>query len=176
MPELTKRIGRPSGRRKTSRGSAMVEMSLIGIVFFVILIGIVDFGQFLFLQQAMVERARSAARWGAVTDPTNSAAIRNMVLYLQSSAPPGGTASFGLTADMVSVSTADAERTITAWYCRSRVTRTRSCRRILREATKERRSVCRCRWGCTTRSVMGRIPSCWPIFNRPGPVENGSAG
>jgi Flp pilus assembly protein TadG len=108
MSELTKSIGHASGRRKTSRGSAMVEMTLIGIVFFVILIGIVDFGQFLFLQQAIVERARSAARWGAVTDPTNSTAIRNMVLYLQSTAPSGGTASFGLTADMVSVSTADA--------------------------------------------------------------------
>jgi hypothetical protein len=86
----------------------MVEMSLIGIVFFVLLIGICDFGQFLFLQQAILERARAAARWGAVTDPTNSTAIRNMVLYSQSTAPAGGTASFGLTAAMVSVSTADA--------------------------------------------------------------------
>lgn len=109
MSEPTKSIGNSSGRRKSRRGSVMVELSLIGIVFFVLLIGICDFGQFLFLQQAMVERARSAARWGAVTDPTNSTAIRNMVLYLQSTAPPGGTAaSFGLTAAMVSVSTADA--------------------------------------------------------------------
>jgi Flp pilus assembly protein TadG len=108
MSEVTEKMGRSSGWRKTIRGSAMVEMSLIGIAFFVILLGICDFGQFLFLQQALVERARAAARWGAVTDPTNSAAIRNMVLYLQSTAPTGGTASFGLTANMVSVSTADA--------------------------------------------------------------------
>jgi Flp pilus assembly protein TadG len=108
MSEITQRIGHSSWRRKTRRGSVMVEMSLIGIVFFVLLIGICDFGQFLFLQQAIVERARAAARWGAVTDPTNSTAIRNMVLYLQSTAPTGGTASFGLTASMVSVSTADA--------------------------------------------------------------------
>jgi Flp pilus assembly protein TadG len=86
----------------------MVESALIGVAFFVILFGICDFGQFLFLQQAMVERVRAAARWGAVTDPTNSDAIRNMVLYLQPTAPPGGSASFGLTADMVNVSTADA--------------------------------------------------------------------
>jgi hypothetical protein len=108
MSVLTERIGHASGRRRTLRGSVMVEISLIGIAFFVLLIGILDFGQFLFLQQAIVERARAAARWGAVTDPTNSTAIQNMVLYLQSTAPPGGTASFGLTASMVSVSTADA--------------------------------------------------------------------
>ncbi len=94
-------------RRKTNRGSTMVEFSLIGVMFFVILIGIMDFGQFLFVQQAILDRARTAARWGAASDPTNSGAIQNMVLYLQPTVPAHGTASFGLTASMVSVSTAD---------------------------------------------------------------------
>jgi Flp pilus assembly protein TadG len=97
-----------SGRRKTNQGSVMVELSLIGTLFFVLVIGIVDFAQALFIQQAIVDRARSAARWGAVTDPTNSTAIRNMVLYLQPTEPANGSASFGLTASMVNVSTADA--------------------------------------------------------------------
>jgi len=86
----------------------MVELALIGTMLFVLLTGIADLGQFLFLQQAIVERARAAARWGAVTDPTNSVAIQNMVLYLQPTAPINGKASFGLTAAMVSASTADA--------------------------------------------------------------------
>src|SRR5258708_4297727 len=85
----------------------MVELSLIGIIFFVILIGIMDFGQFLFVQQAILDRARSAARWGALSDPTNSGAIQNMVLYFQPPVPAHGTPSFGLTASMVSLSTAD---------------------------------------------------------------------
>jgi Flp pilus assembly protein TadG len=85
----------------------MVEFGLIGAMFFILLLGIMDLGQALFLQEAMVERARSAARWGAVTDPTNSSAIQNMVLYLQSTVPASGGASFGLTPSMVSVSTAD---------------------------------------------------------------------
>jgi Flp pilus assembly protein TadG len=105
---LTRQGGNSAGRRKTSRGSVIVEMSLIGLLFFVILIGIVDFGQFLFVHQAIVERARAAARWGAVTDPANTQAIQNMVLYAQPTVPGGGTASYGLTADMVSVSKADA--------------------------------------------------------------------
>jgi len=97
-----------SGWRNTTRGSVMVELSLIGTIFFALLIGIVDFAQALFIQQAIVERARAAARWGAVTDPTNTSAIQNMVLYLQPTVPAGGRASFGLTASMVNVSTADA--------------------------------------------------------------------
>ena len=108
MPELYGRSGKSSGRWQTSRGSVLVEMSLIGVMFFVILIAILDFGQSLFLQQAMVERVRGAARWGAVTDPTNTDAIRNMVLYWQPTAPTGGTPSFGLTGSMVAVSAPDA--------------------------------------------------------------------
>lgn len=107
MSSLSQRHASFSRRRKTGRGSVLVELSLVGVMFFVLIIGIVDFGQFLFIQQAMVERVRSAARWGATTDPTNSVAIQNMVLYLQPTVPPSETASFGLTSAMVSVSTAD---------------------------------------------------------------------
>jgi hypothetical protein len=86
----------------------MVELSLVGSLFFVLVIGIMDVGQTLFLQEAIMERARSAARWGAATDPTNSAGIQNMVLYLQPTAPEGGVPSFGLSPTMVNVSTPDA--------------------------------------------------------------------
>ena len=96
------------GPLKTRRGSVMVELSLIGSLFFVLVIGLMDVGQTLFLQQALLERVRSAARWGAATDPTNSAGIQSMVLYLQPTAPEGGVPSFGLTSTMVSVSTPDA--------------------------------------------------------------------
>jgi hypothetical protein len=85
----------------------MVEFGLIGVLFFALLIGILDFGQFLFVQQAIVERARSAARWGAVHDPQDATSIQNMVLYLQPVAPPGKSPSFGLTPSMVSVTTPD---------------------------------------------------------------------
>jgi hypothetical protein len=90
------------------RGSTMVEFGLIGVLFFALLIGILDFGQFLFLQQAIVERARNAARWGAVHDPTDAASIQNMVLYLHPIAPAGKSPSFGLTPAMVNVTTPDA--------------------------------------------------------------------
>jgi Flp pilus assembly protein TadG len=80
--------------RKNQRGHVIVESALIFIVFFAMLIGAFDFGQFLFLQQALLERGRYAARWGAVNDPTNTTAIQNMVLYNQSANPPSGTATY----------------------------------------------------------------------------------
>lgn len=101
--------------RKRERGSVFVETAFIFTTLAFMLIGAFDFGQFLFIHQALVERARSAVRWGAVTDPTNTSAIQNMVLYNQSTTPgnsgngwgdtnatPAGY--FGLTSSMVQVS------------------------------------------------------------------------
>ena len=87
-------------RRKISKGSAILESTFIFLVFFSMLIGSFDFGQFLFIHQALVERTRSATRWGAVHDaPTDQ--VTNMVLYNQSSA--GTAAYFNLTTAMVDV-------------------------------------------------------------------------
>jgi len=81
-----------------------VEASLVFLAFTVMLIGMFDFGQFLFIHQALVERARFAARWGAIHDPTDSASITNMVLFKQADAPAPGTPSyFHLAASNVSV-------------------------------------------------------------------------
>jgi Flp pilus assembly protein TadG len=107
MPHLSKQFSGLSRSRKARRGSTMVEFGLVGATFLLILLGIADFSQFLFVQQAIVDRARAAARWGAVTDPTNGDAIKNMVLYLQPTVPPGGATAFGLTPSVVTVSTAE---------------------------------------------------------------------
>jgi len=84
----------------------LIETALIGLVFFFLLIGAFDFGQFLFIHQALVERARSSVRWGAVTLAANESTsldqIRNMVLYNQSTSL-GGSGYFGLTSAMVDV-------------------------------------------------------------------------
>ncbi len=87
-----------------SKGSVMVETALVFLAFAGMLIGAFDFGQFLFIHQALVERARYAARWGAINDPTDSTSITNMVLYNQAAPPPPGTAPYlNLTAANVTV-------------------------------------------------------------------------
>ncbi len=98
---------------KRERGSVFVETAFVFTTLAFMLIGAFDFGQFLFIHQALVERARNAARWGVINDPTNLAAVQNMVLYNQPNlpgnqqgagwgdAPPGY---FGLNSSMVQVS------------------------------------------------------------------------
>ncbi|HEY3416647.1 MAG TPA: hypothetical protein VGM23_07165 [Armatimonadota bacterium] len=86
-----------------------MEASLIFLAFTAMLIGAFDCGQFLFIHQALVERARYAARWGAINDPADSASIANMVLYRQATKPPEGTPSyFNLSTANVSVTSPGA--------------------------------------------------------------------
>jgi len=95
-----------ASRRRKSKGNVLVESALIFLMFFSMLIGVFDFGQFLFIHQSLVERVRSAARWGAINNPGDSAAITNMVLYNQAATPAAGTAGyFSLNAGNVLVTT-----------------------------------------------------------------------
>ena len=94
-------------RQKHSKGAVIVETGMVFVIFAFMLMGAFDFAQFLFIHQALVDRARSAARWGALSDPTNTSAIQNMVLYNQTTAPNGVSGIFGLTSSMVQVSTQD---------------------------------------------------------------------
>jgi Flp pilus assembly protein TadG len=92
-------------RRRSSKGNVILETALIFIVFLGLLLGAFDFGQFLFIHQALVQRVRWAARWGAINNPSDSTSITNMVLYDQAATPSAGTAGyFGLTSSNVSVS------------------------------------------------------------------------
>jgi len=86
-------------RRRASKGTVIMETALTFIAFAGMLLGAFDFGQFLFIHQALVERARSAARWGAINNPADSTSITNMVLYNQATTPDSGTPTyFNLTA------------------------------------------------------------------------------
>lgn len=82
-----------SGTRRQA-GQSLVESALILAAFMGLLLGMAGVGQSLFVRQTLADRARVAARWGALNtyDPQ---AIRGMVLQ----AP-----SFGLTPDSVEVS------------------------------------------------------------------------
>src|SRR5579872_6979557 len=72
-----------SGRRQSpQRGQAMVESALVLIVTMGLILGTCDFGQFLYLHQSLTERARAAARYGAVNSYTwPGTDIQNMAVY-----------------------------------------------------------------------------------------------
>jgi len=79
------------------RGQSMVEATLVLLVFFTLLLGVIDCGQVLFAHQSLVERVRSAVRWGVVhpwQQETGSDSIVNLVLYNQPQAPRGGAQAF----------------------------------------------------------------------------------
>jgi len=98
-------MGTVAHSRKREKGQAALEGALVTLVFLVTLIGIVDLGQVLFVRQTFTARVRSAARY-AVVNPNDTEAIRNMVLYGQTSAG-SGSGVFGLAAGMVQVTQAD---------------------------------------------------------------------
>ena len=78
--------------RRSQSGQAMLESALAMMVFLVILIGIMDMGQFLYFHQSLTERARAAARYGAVHSYSNSGLdTQNMAIYNN---PAGGEKTF----------------------------------------------------------------------------------
>ena len=89
-------------RRRRQKGNAMVETALTFLVFFTLLLGLVDIGQMLFLHQSLVERVRNAVRWGSVNnyDPTS---MQNLVLYGTTSPEQNAAPFWGLSASNVTV-------------------------------------------------------------------------
>jgi len=93
---------RRQNREHRERGQAMLESALVLLLLLVVLIGIVDMGQFLYFHQSLTERARAAARYGAVnTYSSPGLAIQNVAIYND----PGGAAN-GATAVLPYLNTA----------------------------------------------------------------------
>jgi Flp pilus assembly protein TadG len=63
--------------RGPQRGAAIVEFAIVAMLFFVLLVGIVEMGRILFTWNSAVEATRRGVRMAVVTDPGNAAAIRD---------------------------------------------------------------------------------------------------
>lgn len=60
--------------KKSQRGVALVEFALAGVVFFLLLLGAIEFGRLLYVWNTVQEVTRNAARQAVVTDFTDTAA------------------------------------------------------------------------------------------------------
>jgi hypothetical protein len=83
--------------KRNQRGQSMVEATLVLLVFFTLLLGVIDCGQVLFAHESLVERVRSAVRWGVVhpwNQKTGSEPVVNLVLYNQTETPRGNVPTF----------------------------------------------------------------------------------
>jgi hypothetical protein len=79
-------------RSARERGSVLIESSLIMLVAMMVMVATFDFGQFLFFHQTIAERARLAARYGALNwdRGCDATCVKNMVVYRQATAPVNG--------------------------------------------------------------------------------------
>jgi Flp pilus assembly protein TadG len=87
------------------RGQSLIEATLVLLAFFALLFAVIDCGQVLVAHQSLVERVRSAVRWGVVRpwDGTGEQ-IANLILYNQAAEPRIAAEGFlGLTRDNVQV-------------------------------------------------------------------------
>jgi hypothetical protein len=91
--------------RRSERGQTLIEGALALIVFFSLLFGVIDCGLILVRHQSLVERVRSAVRWGVVRPWDGSGEqIANLILYDQPTEPAGANESYlGLTRENVQV-------------------------------------------------------------------------
>jgi|SRR5690348_4504886 len=97
-----------TSRRKSERGSNLVESALILLTFLMLLIGVIDFGQVLYFHQSLTERARAAARYGAI-NPTDTTGIKNVAVYNTATVSGSPVAILpGMTTTMVNVQNLDA--------------------------------------------------------------------
>jgi hypothetical protein len=93
-------------RRKTQRGSAMLEGALTLVVFISLFIGAIDLAQILMIHQGIVERVRFAARATAVSC-CNATTVKNLILYGRTTRPEDARSFYGLTSDNITVTFSD---------------------------------------------------------------------
>ncbi len=104
--ETVKHAAQAGRRSRRQRGQALVESVLTLTAFLAIFMGMIEVGEILYIHQTLVERTRSAVRWGAVNvwDSTNSPTqISNVVLYGTPTPADNATPIFGLSSSNVSV-------------------------------------------------------------------------
>ena len=73
--------------KEPARGQSLVEATLVLLVFLAMLLGVFDCGQVLFAHQALVERVRTAVRWGMLHPDQGTEPVANLVLYNQTTEP-----------------------------------------------------------------------------------------
>ena len=96
----------PQSERRTGsqRGQTLIEGALALLVFFSLMFGVIDCGLMLVRHQALVERVRSAVRWGVVRPwDGNGEQIANLILYEQTKSSSASTGYLGLTRENVQV-------------------------------------------------------------------------
>lgn len=86
QPSQTRRRGRRTGLRRQA-GAAIVEFALVAMIFITLLIGVMEFGRWLFTLNAANEATRLGARLAVVCSIADAGFIKNRMHVMVSSVP-----------------------------------------------------------------------------------------
>ncbi|HSB29762.1 MAG TPA: TadE family protein [Pyrinomonadaceae bacterium] len=68
-------------RRKTERGSSLVEFAIAATVFLTVLFAVVEFGRALWVHNALTDAARRGARYAVLHKSTDIDDVKKVVVY-----------------------------------------------------------------------------------------------
>jgi Flp pilus assembly protein TadG len=74
--------------RSEERGATLVEFAIGATVFLTSMFAVIEFGRALWVHNALADAARRGARYAVIHSSTDSAAVKNVVVYGD---PAGGT-------------------------------------------------------------------------------------
>lgn len=72
---------RNGNSKQRQRGSTLVEFAIGATVFLTVMFGVIEFGRALWIHNALSDAARRGARYAVVHPATDSAAVKNVVVY-----------------------------------------------------------------------------------------------
>lgn len=90
---------------KRQRGATMVEFAIIGLLFFMLLFGIIEFGRAFFTYNTLLEATRRGARVAAVCPVSSDGVsyVKQVTMFNTPTASPPSTGVLGLTANNIRV-------------------------------------------------------------------------
>ena len=84
------RISARVKRRTSRRGASAVEFAIVAPIFFMVVLGIIEFGRMAMVQQVITNAAREGARVGILDGSTYATVDAKVRQYLNASAIKGG--------------------------------------------------------------------------------------
>ena len=67
--------------KKSEAGTSIAEFAVVALVFFMVLIGIIEFGRLFYTHNALTDAARRGARYAALHKQADMACVKNIVVY-----------------------------------------------------------------------------------------------
>jgi len=66
---------------KAERGSTTAELSIVALVFFMLIVGVIEFGRLLYTHNALTDATRRGARYAVLHGAGKDACVANVVIY-----------------------------------------------------------------------------------------------